>query len=111
MQTRMATDIEIIVLRWLDRNKIEYEFQSSLMGGFFELGGAVVDVLIPDRNLAWRIMGEYWHRGVEKTGTDTIQREMLEGMGYTVVDLFELDIRERLSETMTKAIQGEEMLR
>ena len=111
MVTRIATDIELIVLNYLDRHKIAYQFQSSLAGGFFELGGAVVDILIPDRSLAWRIMGEYWHRGIVPEGKDVIQREMLTGLGYIVVDLQGNDILNRLEETMTKALQGIEMLR
>jgi len=113
MRTRIATDIELIVLKWLDRNKIEYQFQSSLMGGYFELGGAVIDILIRDRNLAWRIMGEYWHRGVVPSGRDAIQREMLEAEGWTVVDIWSMDLEDpsRLEQTMRLALQGQEMPR
>ena len=111
MQTRIATDIELIVLQWLDRHKIIYEFQSSLMGGFFELGGAVVDILLREDNIAIRIFGTYWHKGVEKTGSDIIQKEMLTTEGWTVVDLWSSDLESRLDETMRLALQGVEILR
>ena len=111
MVTEVATDIELIVLRWLDKNRIRYEFQTSLRGGFYQLGGAVVDILISDRMLAWRIFGEYWHKGVEKEGSDILQREILNEMGYTVVDLLEQDLRDRPEETLRLALQGMEMLR
>lgn len=111
MQTRIATDIEQLVLDWLDKRKIVYEFETSLRGGFYALGGAVVDIILRERRLAWRIFGEYWHRGVTKEGSDTIQREMLTELGWTVVDLWSDDIENRLEETLTKALRGEEVLR
>jgi len=107
----VASDLEIIVLRWLDKHNIIYDFQTSLMGGYYQLGGTVVDFIIPDRMLAWRVMGEYYHKGVEKTGSDITQKEILSSMGYTVVDLLADDLENRLAETMRLALQGEEMLR
>lgn len=111
MVSAIASDLEIIVMRWLDKRKIAYEFQTSLRGGFYQLGGAVCDFLLPARRLAWRIFGEYWHRGVTKEGSDTLQREMLTELGWTVVDLWSDDIENRLEETLTKALRGEEVLR
>lgn len=105
----VATDIELIVLRWLDSRKILYQFQTSLAGGLYELGGSVLDFIIG--NIALRIMGEYWHKGVGKEATDAVQKELLSSMGYTVVDLYESDIKERLNQTMEMAIKGQEMLR
>ena len=108
-----ASDIERIVLNWLDNHKIiDYSFQSSLMGGHYELGGAVVDFLFPDRELAWRIQGDYWHKQIAKQATDDIQRELLEGQGWIVVDVWgkDLDTPERVNDTLTKALRGEEVL-
>jgi len=110
MVTRVATDIELIVLNWLDKRKIVYQFQTSLAGGFFELGGAVVDILLPEHGLAWRISGEYWHRGVVAEGRDAVQREMLEADGWIVVDIWGENILNRLDVTMKKALMGEEIL-
>ena len=103
------TDIEKIVLQYLINHRIVFQFATSLRGGFFELGGAVVDFLV-EPNLAWRIMGEYWHRGVIPEGKDLIQREMLTGLGYVVVDLWSDDLTDRLEETMRLALEGREML-
>lgn len=111
MANLVASDLEMIVLRWLDRNNIVYDFQTSLAGGHYELGGAVVDFIIPDRMLAWRVMGEYYHKGVEKTGSDQIQREMLTELGYTVVDLLAIDLQTKPEETLRLALQGQEVLR
>lgn len=108
---RVATDIELLVLAWLDRHKIEYQFQSSLRGGWYALGGAVVDIILRERRLAWRIFGEFWHRGVEKQGSDVLQREMLTELGWVVVDIFSDDIENRLEETLRLALMGQEVLR
>ncbi len=105
------TDVEAIVYRWLIQKKVEFQFQTSLRGGFYQLGGAVVDFLLPIQNLAWRIFGEYWHRGVTKEGSDTLQREMLGELGWTVVDLWSDDIENRLEETLQLALLGQEVLR
>jgi len=106
-----ASDIEQIVLNWLDRHGIiDYSFQSSQMGGRYELGGSVVDVIFPERNLAWRIQGDYFHKPINKRATDAVQREILESQGWQVVDLWGSDIENNLEETMQKALRGEEML-
>jgi len=105
----IASDLERIVYDWLVRRGISFDFQTSFSGGHYQLGGSVVDFLIG--NLAWRVQGEYWHRGVEKAGADIIQREMLESLGYTVVDLRADDLENMANETLTKALRGEEMLR
>ena len=107
----VATEPERIVMDYLKRNKIDFQFQTSLAGGFYSLGGAVVDFLV-EPNLAWRVMGLYWHRGVSKSGADTIQKEMLMSLGYVVVDLWESDLKDpaRLEQTMRLALQGIEML-
>ena len=110
MTEQPMSDIETIVYNYLVRHKIPFQFATSLAGGFFELGGAVVDFLV-EPNLAWRVMGEYYHRGVTKEGSDLIQREMLEGLGYIVVNIWGDDIKDRLEETMRLALQGEEMLK
>jgi len=56
-------------------------------------------------------MGEYWHRGVEVEGRDLIQREQLAALGYTTVNLWGEDIKNKLNETMRLALLGQEMLR
>jgi len=106
----VMTDLERLVADWLNRHKVDYMFQTSLSGGYYELGGIVCDFLIPDRWIALRVLGEYWHRGVVPEGKADIQREQLEAMGWTVVDCWGDDIQNRLDETMSKAIRGEEML-
>ena len=110
MASIVASDLERIVIYWLDRNNINYDFQTSFGGGHYQLGGSVVDFIIPDRMLAWRVQGEYWHSGVEKTGSDITQKEILASAGYTVVDLQADDLLNRTEQTLRLALQGEEML-
>jgi very-short-patch-repair endonuclease len=107
--TLIATDIERIVMSYLDKRGIRYEFQTSLAGGHYELGGAVVDFII-NGVLAWRVMGEYWHEGVEQRGKDMVQREILTSMGFIVVDLWGEDIKQNTDSTLTKALAGEDVM-
>lgn len=111
--TLVMSDIERIVYDYLTNHGIEFQFQTSLSGGWYSLGGAVVDFLFEDRRLAWRIQGEYYHKGVEKEGSDIVQRELLENMGWIVVDIWGDDIKDptRLEQTMRLALQGREVLR
>jgi len=110
---QMMSDIEAIVFQWLTERGINFRFQSSLGGGHFELGGTVVDFLLVDRSLAWRVHGEYWHRGVSVEGKDFIQKELLAGLGWLVVDIWAGSLRDpdRVNETLTKALLGQEVLR
>ena len=112
MAEPILSDIELIVYNWLTKRKIVFEYGVSISGGVFELGGAKVDFLLPERNLVWRVMGEYWHREISTRGQDVIQRELLEGRGWTVVDIWSSDLEDpnRVNETLTRALRGEEML-
>jgi len=111
--TLVASDLERIVINWLNkRGIIDYDFQSSLLGGRYELGGSIIDILFPDRSLAWRIQGDYWHKQIAKQATDSVQRELLESQGWKVVDIWgsTLDTPTRIEETLRKALMGVEML-
>jgi len=108
----VLSDIERIVYDWLTRRNIDFRFQTSFSGGFYQLGGAVIDFLFPDLFIAWRVMGEYYHRGVTKEGSDLIQKEQLKNQeGLTVVDIWGDDIKERTDQTLLLALEGREVLR
>ncbi len=111
VEQQLYTNIEALVLQYLIKKQVPFQFQTSLSGGFYELGGAVVDFILTEHQIALRIHGEYWHSGVEKTGSDIIQKETLSNMGYTVVDLWSTDLENRLEETMRLALEGREILR
>jgi len=106
----VLSDIEELVYFWLIKRRIPFESQVSLRGGVFELGGSKVDFILTGSMIALRVMGEYYHRGVAAEGRDMLQREVLMGLGYIVVDLWGDDIKNRLEETMQKALLGEGML-
>ena len=111
--TMVASDLERIVISWLDRHGIsDYEFQSSMLGGRYELGGSITDFLFHERNLAWRVHGDYWHKPIAKQATDDVQRELLESQGWTVVDIWGsgLETPEKINSTLQKALRGEEVL-
>lgn len=99
----VATLPELCTYDWLEsRPWLTFDFQTSLMGGRHELGGAVADFIISGLSAeglyVWRIQGEYWHTGREKMLLDEEQKIRL--LQYTfrgipivmVVDLWENDI-------------------
>ena len=71
------------------REGIDFTFQSSLQGGRLFLGGMVADFILTTRSLIVRIQGRKWHTGFEQERKDDFQRDILEGMGYHVLDLFD----------------------
>ena len=112
MVVPILSDLELIVYNWLTKRKIVFEYGVSVRGGVFEIGGAKIDFTLPERNIAIRVQGSYWHRGVVPEGKDALQREMLTAEGWTVVDIWGDDILDptRLEQTMRLALQGREML-
>jgi len=106
------SDIEKIIYDWLVKRKIPFEFQSSLMGGRYSLGGAVVDFVITDLNILIRAHGDYWHKQMSQQASDVVQRELLESQGWTVVDIWgsALDTPAKVNDTLMKALQGQEVL-
>jgi len=71
------------------RDGVDFTFQSSLQGGRLFLGGMVADFILVTRNVIVRIQGRKWHTGFEQERRDDFQRDILEGMGYHVLDLFD----------------------
>lgn len=110
MPVSTATDIEKMVYNWLKQRNVDFQFQTSVTGGFGQqIGDATVDFVLMDLDIMLRVMGAYWHEGQSKRGIDTVQKERLQSMGYTVVDLWENDIKTRLDTLMKAAIQGQEL--
>ncbi len=113
----VGSDLEKKVYAWLlkrgYRPNIDFAFQTQLIGlrGVRELGDAVADFLIFKQRLVWRVQGEYWHTGSQEEARDKIQKERLEGLGYTVIDLWERDLTNRFEYTMKQAIQGVQLKR
>jgi len=105
------SNLEKKVWDWLVKNKIPFETQQTMFGMQGDLGSATIDFIIPDRNIILRVMGSYYHSGLEPQARDEFSKERLMGKGYIVIDLQETDIENRLEATMRKALQGQEMLR
>jgi very-short-patch-repair endonuclease len=108
----VGSDLEIKVYDWLLRHgfrpNVDFVFQSQLIGlrGVRELGDAIADFFLIKQNLVWRVQGEYWHHTAEQNARDNMQKQRLEGMGYTVLDLWERDLTNRLDFTLNNAVKG-----
>ena len=110
MLKQVMSDLEAIVFGFLTRRKIKFEFQSQLLGGYAnELGSATLDFVFRDTDTCWRILGEYYHRGVTPEARDEIQKVRLQEMGWTVIDIFGDDLKKRLEYTLTQALRGQEV--
>jgi len=106
------SDLEKKVHNWLTRRKILFNTQEPMFGMAGELGSATVDFVIPERNLALRVMGGYYHSTLEAKARDLFGKEQLIGRGYQVVDLQESDLEDnKIENTLQLALQGQEILR
>jgi hypothetical protein len=105
----LMTPPETSISNWLTYKKIEFNFQSQLIGGFYNtLKDEKADFQIPESNTILRVIGT----DVQKTvlsGTELINRERLESQGHTVVDLWDSDIKGNLELVMNEAIEGREI--
>jgi len=106
---KYLSNLEKKVHNWLTKNKISFTTQEKMFG-IRELGSAVVDFVIPDRNLVWRIMGGYWHSSFESQARDELGKERLMNEGYIVVDLQEKDLQQNIERTLRLALMGQEVL-
>lgn len=97
------------VADWLNNKRINYNFQSSLVGGRSELAGLTVPFIIMDFNLALRIRNQDLYDGVSQTALARIERAQLHNLGFVVVDAHEEDITRNIDEVMNRAIEGREM--
>jgi len=106
------SNLEKKVWDWLVKNNIPFDTERTFLAGAGELGSAKVDFVIPDRNLLLRVMGSYWHSGLEAKARDELSKERLMAQGYIVVDLWEESLTdEKLEATMRLALQGQEAFR
>jgi len=71
------------------RDGVDFTFQSSLQGGRLFLGGMVADFVFSTRSLIVRVQGAKWHTGFVEERRDDFQRDVLEGMGYHVLDVYD----------------------
>jgi len=106
------SELERKVYNWLTKREIPFTTQEPMFGVAGELGSAVVDFVIEERNLVLRIMGSYYHSTIEAKARDEFGKEQLINRGYIVVDLREEDLSdERITRTLEMALEGQEALR
>ena len=89
----------------LTRRRIAWESQIDFAGGRSRLGGGmVVDFLLTDTRTIIRVQGVYWHSRAGSTGKDDAQAIYLKGKGYTVIDIFDLDIEDNVRAALDRAL-------
>jgi len=107
----MLSSLEKKVVDWLLKNELAFTTQEPLFGGTREIGGAVIDIRLTERNIVLRIFGGYWHTSLKAKARDELGKERLLNEGYIVVDLWEENLTdEKLENTMRLALQGQEAL-
>jgi len=67
---------------------IDFDFQSSMFGGRAQLGGLVADFIFPYTKTILQVQS-YWHQiSMENTQRDRDQVAVLQGLGYTVLEVW-----------------------
>ena len=106
---------EFIVYEFLVHTKkqvegVDFLYQDPFQGGRTEKGGFVLDFLLIVPQIAWRIQGERFHLFFpQDRARDILAREVLEGRGIRVLDLFENDILGRPTFVLELAWNGQEV--
>ncbi len=111
----LASLPEFIVWEFLVNTKkqvegVDFLYQDPFGGGRTVVGGFVLDFFIIVPRYAWRIQGERFHIFFpQDRARDILAREILEGRGITVIDLFENDIMVQPGHTLELAWNGQEL--
>jgi very-short-patch-repair endonuclease len=110
-QYEFLSTLEKKVWDWLAKNKIPFETEETMLAPARETGSAVVDFLLPEKNIILRVMGSYWHSGLTAKARDEFAKERLLNQGYIVVDLLEENLSpDKIERTMRMALEGQEVL-
>ena len=97
---------EYLVYQVLTRMQIEFEYQSSQMGGRQERGGAVIDFYIPSLNMGINVASLYWHYSRPSARlADELQREQLEAQGIQMIFIDEEDIYRNANYYVKEALE------
>lgn len=112
-QYDFLSELEKKVYNWLLKNKIPFTTQQPMFGVSGEVGSAVVDFILTERNIVLRIMGSYYHSGLPSKARDELGRERLINEGYIVVDIWEENLvtPEKVESTMRLALEGIEVFK
>ena len=112
-QSNISTVPEYMCFRWLERQGyipgLDFEYLAYEAGLGKRLGQQQVDFLIGGW-LIWAVQGQYFHWVVDPSQVerDEVGRLILEGRGYQVVWLLDLDILAHVDSTCRKALVGVE---
>jgi hypothetical protein len=110
-QWNISTVPEYFCFRWLEKQGyvagVDFEYLAVEKGLGRRLGQQQVDFLIGGW-LVWAVQGVYFHWQVEgeQLERDLMNRLILEGRGYLVVWLLDLDIIAHTHSTCQKALAG-----
>lgn len=85
-RNKIPTDIEKIVMSWLDDFGFSYEHN-------YQIGHYFVDLYVIARNIIFECDGEYWHSVPGRAAADKRIDSFLRNRGYCVIRLSELEIR------------------
>lgn len=114
-----ATVPELVVMEFLDRRGVKYEFQKWLIGGRAVRGGQVVDFAVDmgSTTYIWEVQGNFWHDKPGKIQADEAQKFALLGLSVfgkkvgKVISLWESRLmdKQRRSATLEAAMTGTEL--
>lgn len=106
------SDLEKKVYNWLLKYKIPFTTQQPMFGMAGEVGSQTVDFILTERNIVLRVMGSYYHSGLEPQARDEFGKEQLINAGYIVIDLWEERLDDdNIDNTMRLALVGIEVFR
>jgi hypothetical protein len=87
---------------------VDFTYQSPLQGGRMQRGGLIVDFMFSNPpNLAFSVMGTYYHYGLGSgiQARDLMQRAQLAGGGTTLIFLDEDDIYEDVNGVVSAGLR------
>lgn len=87
--------------------KNRFTYQSAQLGGRLTKGGAVIDFMIEDLNLAINIQSSYYHyRTIPQRARGEMQRAQLESVGIRVIWIDEESVLRNPIYYVSEAIKG-----
>lgn len=116
-----ASKLELVIMEWLDRKRVKYEFQKWLLGGRKLKGGQVVDFALDQGTgvIILEAQGGYWHTRKGSIAHDKAQKLALLGLSVwgkpvrKVIEVWESRImipnQARRDQTMQLALLGIEV--
>lgn len=116
-----ASTLEVAIMEFLDRKRINYVFQQWLLGGRALKGGQVTDFIVESgaTMTVWEAQGNYWHSRPGSVAHDEAQRFALIGLSFrgkrisAVIDIWESRIMQpnkaMREQTLNLAVMGVEL--